>query len=57
MSEIFNIRPVSLGLDTPILQLFIYISGYLDVWKISEMMVFRTFVGPLLIFECYKLPK
>ena len=53
MSEIFNIRPVSVGLDTPILQLFIYISGYLDVRKISEMMVFRTFVGPLLILEFF----
>ena len=49
MSEIFHIRPVSVGLDTPILQLFIYIS--IDVRKISKMMVFRTFVGPLLILE------
>ena len=49
MSEIFHIRPVSVGLDTPILQLFIYISGYLDVRKISEMMDFRTIVVPLLM--------
>ena len=48
MYGIFDIRPVSVGLDPPISQLFIYISGYLDVRKISEMMDFRTFVVPLL---------
>ena len=49
MYGIFHIRPVSVGLDPPISQLFIYISGYLDVRKISEMMDFRTFVVPLQI--------
>ena len=47
MSGIFHIRPVSVGLDSQIWYLFIYITGYLNVRKISETMDFRTFVGPL----------
>ena len=47
MSGIFHIRPVSVGLDSQFWQLFIYNTGYLDVRKISETMVFRTFVVPL----------
>ena len=49
MSGIFHIRPVSVGLESQIWYLFIYIAGYLNVRKISETMDFRTFVGPLLI--------
>ena len=45
MYGIFYICPVSVG--PPISQFFIYIFGYLDVRKISEMMDFRTFVVPL----------
>ena len=48
MSGIFHIRPVSVGLDTPFSQLFIYKSGYLNVRKMSEMMDFRSFVVPLI---------
>ena len=47
MYGIFHIRSVSVGLDNQIWYLFIYITGYLNVRKISEMMEFRTFVGPL----------
>ena len=43
----YHIRSVSVGLDSQIWYLFIYITGYLNVRKISETMDFRTFVGPL----------
>ena len=49
MYGIFHIRSVSVGLDSQIWYLFIYIIGYLNVRKISETMDFRTFVGPLII--------
>ena len=49
MYGIFHIRSVSVGLDSQIWYLFIYITGYLNVRKISETMDFRTFVGPLWI--------
>jgi len=49
MYGIFHIRSVSVGLDSQIWYLFIYITGYLNVRKISETMDFRTFVGPLKI--------
>ena len=48
MYGVFYIRSVSVGLDSQILYLFIYITGYSNVRKISETMDFRTFVGPLL---------
>ncbi len=48
MYGIFHIRSVSVGLDSQIWYLFIYITGYLNVRKMSETMDFRTFVGPLL---------
>ena len=48
MYGIFHIRSVSVGLDSQIWYLFIYITGYLNVRKISETMDFRTFVGPIL---------
>ena len=48
MYGIFHIRSVSVGLDSQIWYLFIYITGYLNVRKISETMDFRTFVGPLI---------
>ena len=48
MYGIFHIRSVSVGLDSQIWYLFIYITGYLNVQKISETMDFRTFVGPLI---------
>ena len=51
MSRIFHICPVSVGLDSQFWQLFIHITGYLDIRKISEMMVFRTFVVPLVIWN------
>ena len=51
MYGIFHIRSVSVGLDRQIWYLFIYITGYLNVRKISETMDFRTFVGPLVIRE------
>ena len=51
MYGIFHIRSVSVGLDSQIWYLFIYIIGYLNVRKISETMDFRTFVGPLEIFD------
>ena len=51
----FHIRSVSVGLDSQIWHLFIYITGYLNVRKISETMDFRTFVGPLQ--ETHKKPK
>ena len=57
MYGIFDIRPVSVGLDPPISQLFIYISGYLDVRKISEMMDFRTFVVPLRQMQTNEMKK
>ena len=43
MYGISHIRSVSVGLDSQILYLFIYITGYLNVRKISETMDFRTF--------------
>jgi len=49
MYGISKIRSVSVGLDSPIWYLFIYITGYLNVRKISETMDFRTFVGPIVI--------
>ena len=49
MYGIFHIRSVSVGLDSQIWYLFIYITGYLNVRKISETMDFRTFVGPLVL--------
>ena len=47
MYGIFHIRSVSVGLDSQIWCLFIYITGYLNVRKISETMDFQKFVGPL----------
>ena len=48
MYGIFHIRSVSVGLDSQIWYLFIfYITGYLNVRKMSETIDFRTFVGPL----------
>ena len=47
MYGISHIRSVSVGLDSQIWYLFIYITGYLNVRKISETMDFRMFVGPL----------
>ena len=47
MHGIFHIRSVSVGLDSQIWYLFIYITGYFNVRKISETIDFRTFVGPL----------
>ena len=47
MYGIFHIRSLSVGLDSQIWFLFIYVTGYLNVRKISETMDFRTFVGPL----------
>ena len=47
MYGISHIRSVSVGLDSQIWYLFIYITGYLNVRKISETIDFRTFVGPL----------
>ena len=52
MYGICHIRPVSVGLDRQIWNLFIYITGYLNVRKISETMDFRTFVGPLQEVKC-----
>ena len=49
MYGIFHIRSVSVGLDSQIWYLFNYITGYLNVRKISETMDFRTLVGPLLV--------
>ena len=51
MHGIFHIRSVSVGLDSQIWYLFIYITGYLNVRKISETMDFRTFVGPLVTIQ------
>ena len=48
MYGIFHIRSVSVGLDGQIWYLFIYITGYLNVRKISETIDLRTFVGPRL---------
>ena len=48
MYGIFHIRSVSVGLDSQIWYLFIYITGYLNVQKMSETMDFRTFVGSLI---------
>ena len=50
MYGIVHIRSVSVGLESQIWYLFIYITGYLNVRKISETMDFRTFVGPLVVF-------
>ena len=47
MTGIFHIRPVSVGLESQIWYLFIYLTGYLNVRKLSETMGFRTFVVPL----------
>jgi len=47
MYGIFHIRPVSVGPDSQIWYLFIYITGYLNVRKISETIDLRTFIGPL----------
>ena len=47
MYGIFHIRSLSVGLDSQIWYPFIYITGYLNVRKISKTMDFRTFVGPL----------
>ena len=47
MYGIFHIRSVSVGLDSQIWYLFIYIAGYLNVQKMSATIDFRTFVGPL----------
>ena len=57
MYGIFHIRSVSVGLDSQIWYLFIYITGYLNVRKISETMDFRTFVGPLISLEMQELVK
>ena len=48
MYGIFHILSVSVGLDGQICYLFTYITGYLNVRKISETMDFWTFVGPLI---------
>ena len=53
MYEISHIRSVSVGLESQIWYLFIYITGYLNVRKISETMDFRTFVGPLFFLKGY----
>ena len=53
MYGIFYIRPVSVGLDSQIWYLFIHITGYLNVRKISETVDFRTFVGPLKTIDIY----
>ena len=55
MYGIFHIRSVSVGLDSQIWYLFIYITGYLNVRKMSETIDFRTFVGPLLNREFGKV--
>ena len=58
MCGLCHIRPVSVGLDRQIWYLFIYITGYLNVRKISETIDFRTFVGPLgcgVLFESFCL--
>ena len=51
MYGIFHIRSVSVGLDSQIWHLFMYITGYLNARKISETMDFRTFVGPLIMTQ------
>ena len=48
MHGIFHIRSVSVGLDSQIWYLFIYITGYFNVRKISETIDFRPLVGPLI---------
>ena len=57
MSGIFHIRPVSVGLEGQFWQHFIYITGCLDVRKISEMMVLLTFVVPPLPQSVVKAKK
>ena len=47
MYGIFHIRPVSVGLESQIWHLFIHVTGYLNVRKMSETIDFRTFVGSL----------
>ena len=47
MYGIYHIRPVSVGLNSQIWYLFIHVTGYLNVRKVSEMIDFRTLVGPL----------
>ena len=56
MYGIFHVRSVSVGLNSQIWHLFIYITGHLNVRKISEMVDFRTFVGPL-VFSKYPSPR
>ena len=51
MYGIFHIRSVSVGLDSQIWYLFIYITGYSNVRKISETIDFRMFVGPLIYID------
>ena len=46
MYGIFHIRSVSVGLGSQVWYLFIYVTGYLNVWKISKTMGFQAFVGP-----------
>ena len=53
MYEISNIRSVSVGLESQIWYLFIFITGYLNVRKINETMFLQTFVGPLLKAQEY----
>ena len=55
MYGIFHIRPVSVALDSQIWYLFIYITGYLNVRKISKTVDLRTFVGPLVISKLLSL--
>ena len=57
MYGIVHIRSVSVGLDSQIWCLFIYITGYLNVRKISETMDFRTFVGPLIVTKTDMVPR
>ena len=43
-----HIRPVSDGLHSQIWHLFIYVTGYLNIWKMCKTIDFQTLVGPLL---------
>ena len=54
MYGIFHIRSVSVGLDSQIWYLFIYITGYSNVRKMSETIDFRTLVGALIF--CLQSP-
>ena len=49
MYGISHIRSVSVDLDSQIWYHFIYITGYLNVRKISETMDLRALVGPLVM--------